>query len=89
MGVFYFLVENNDNNAKQVYDIVGPVCETGDTFAKNREISPCQQGDLVVIKSCGAYGAVMSSAYNTRLLAAEIMVKDDQFSIIKDRPSYE
>ena len=82
-------VNSNENMPKQTYDIVGPVCETGDTFAKNREISPCQQGDLVVIKSCGAYGAVMSSAYNTRLLAAEIMVKDDQFSIIKDRPSYE
>jgi len=82
-------VKNNKNSTKQTYDIVGPVCETGDTFAKAREIGACQQGDLVAIKSCGAYGAVMSSAYNTRLLAAEVMVNDDQFSVIKDRPSYE
>lgn len=72
-----------------VYDIVGPVCETGDTFAKSRKVHSAQAGDLVAIMSCGAYGSVMSSTYNTRLNAAEVMVKADQFSIIRNRTSYE
>ncbi len=82
-------VKNSPNSSEQTYDIVGPVCETGDTFAKARKIATCQQDDLVAIKSCGAYGAVMSSAYNTRLPATEIMINQNQWCVIKDRPSYE
>lgn len=77
------------DNPKTTYDIVGPVCETGDTFGKNRVVDACQQGDLVALMSCGAYGAVMSSSYNTRMLAPEVLVKDDQFAVIRKRLSYE
>ncbi|MBO9400297.1 diaminopimelate decarboxylase [Shimia sp. R9_3] len=71
------------------YDIVGPVCETGDTFAKEREMAKLAAGDLVAFRSAGAYGAVMSSEYNTRPLIPEVLVHGDQFAVIRRRPSYE
>lgn len=77
------------NTELKMYDVVGPVCETGDTFAKARSIHESKIGDLVAIMSCGAYGAVMASTYNTRMLAPEVMVKEDQFSVVRHRPSYE
>ena len=73
----------------KTYDIVGPVCETGDTFAKARQIHESKTGDLIAIMSCGAYGAVMSSTYNTRMLAPEVMVKDIEFAVVRPRPSYD
>ncbi len=71
------------------YDIVGPVCETGDTFARNRVMAQLNEDGLVAITSVGAYGAVMSSTYNTRLMVPEVMVKGRQFSIIKARNDYD
>ncbi len=71
------------------YDIVGPVCETGDTFARGRVMAPVAAGDLVAFRSAGAYGAVMSSEYNSRPLIPEVLVKGDQFAVIRARPSYE
>lgn len=71
------------------HDIVGPVCETGDTFARDRDLPPLQAGDLVVFMSAGAYGAVMSSEYNTRPLAAEVLVDGDRWALIRPRPTYE
>lgn len=71
------------------YDIVGPVCESGDTFAKGRLMPPLATGDLVAFRSAGAYGAVMSSEYNTRPLIPEVMVKDDQFAVIRARPTFD
>ena len=71
------------------YDIVGPVCESGDTFAKGREMATLMAGDLVAFRSAGAYGAVMSSEYNTRPMIPEVMVKGDQFAVIRARPTYE
>ncbi len=71
------------------YDIVGPVCETGDTFAKSRDLPPLQAGDLVAFRSAGAYGAVMASEYNTRPLIPEVMVRGDQYAVIRPRPTYE
>ncbi len=68
-------------------DVVGPVCETGDTFAKNRKLPPVSAGDLVAFRSAGAYGAVMASTYNTRPLVPEVLVKGDQFEVIRARPS--
>tara|TARA_R110001583_G_scaffold9281_3_gene44253 strand:+ start:70960 stop:72225 length:1266 start_codon:yes stop_codon:yes gene_type:complete len=69
-------------------DVVGPVCETGDTFGKDRELPDhLQPGDLVAICSAGAYGAVMSSTYNTRALTPEVLVSGDQFAIIRERQS--
>lgn len=71
------------------YDIVGPVCETGDTFARDRSMPPLQAGDLVAFTGAGAYGAVMSSEYNSRPLVAEVLVDGDRWAVIRDRPSYE
>ncbi|MDQ2092076.1 diaminopimelate decarboxylase [Marimonas arenosa] len=71
------------------YDIVGPVCETGDTFARSREMTAMQQGDLVAFRSAGAYGAVMASEYNSRPLIPEVLVRGDQFAVIRPRPSLE
>jgi diaminopimelate decarboxylase len=71
------------------YDIVGPVCETGDTFAKQRPMPPVAAGDLVAFRSAGAYGAVMASEYNTRPLIPEVLVKADQFAVIRARPTFD
>ena len=71
------------------YDVVGPVCETGDTFAKGRNLAPLKPGDLVAFRSAGAYGAVMASEYNSRPLIPEVLVKDDQFAVIRARPTYD
>ncbi|MGR3756676.1 MAG: diaminopimelate decarboxylase [Tranquillimonas sp.] len=69
------------------YDVVGPVCETGDTFAKARELPPLAAGDLVAFRSAGAYSAVMASEYNSRPLVPEVLVQRDQFAVIRPRPS--
>ncbi|MBL4692738.1 MAG: diaminopimelate decarboxylase [Magnetovibrio sp.] len=68
-------------------DIVGPICETGDTFAKDRKLPEVQSGDLVVIRTAGAYGAVQSSTYNTRPLIAEVMINGKQHSVVRKRMS--
>ncbi|GIL38807.1 diaminopimelate decarboxylase [Roseiterribacter gracilis] len=70
-------------------DIVGPVCETGDTFAKARELPPLEQGDLVAFLHAGAYGAVMGSTYNTRPLAAEVLVAGNKFELVRPRQTVE
>jgi len=82
------LAVDTSNEAIKTYDIVGPVCETGDTFAKARQVHECNSGDLIAIMSSGAYGAVMASSYNTRMLAPEVMVKGSEFAVIRKRPSY-
>jgi diaminopimelate decarboxylase len=71
------------------YDIVGPVCETGDTFARDRPLAPLQTGDLVVFTGAGAYGAVMASEYNSRLLVPEVLVDGDRWAVVRPRPDYE
>ena len=71
------------------YDIVGPVCESGDTFAKGRDLPVMAEGDLVAFRSAGAYGAVMASEYNSRPLIPEVLVQGDQFAVIRARPTYE
>ncbi len=83
------VVEAAPGEEPATYDIVGPVCETGDTFAKERVMSEVKAEDLVVFRSAGAYGAVMASEYNTRPLIPEVLVKDDQFAVIRRRPSFE
>jgi diaminopimelate decarboxylase len=70
-------------------DVVGPVCETGDTFAAKRRLPPLSAGDRVALMSAGAYGASMSSGYNTRLPAPEVLVNGGQFAVIRPRPSYQ
>jgi diaminopimelate decarboxylase len=71
------------------YDVVGPVCESGDTFATGREMAQMNAGDLVAFRSAGAYGAVMSSEYNTRPLIPEVMVNASEFAVIRSRPSFD
>ncbi|WP_122072566.1 diaminopimelate decarboxylase [Pseudophaeobacter sp. EL27] len=71
------------------YDIVGPVCETGDTFAKQRDMPPLSAGDLIAFRSAGAYGAVMASEYNSRPLIPEVLVHGDQFAVIRPRPDFD
>ncbi len=83
------VVEPSPGVEQAPYDIVGPVCETGDTFAKQRQMPPVSGGDLVAFRSAGAYGAVMSSEYNTRPLIPEVLVKADQFAVIRARPTFD
>ena len=83
------VVEPEAGGEQTPYDIVGPVCESGDTFAKGRNMPKLAAGDLVAFRSAGAYGAVMSSEYNTRPLIPEVLVKGDQFAVIRERPSFE
>jgi diaminopimelate decarboxylase len=70
-------------------DVVGPVCETGDIFARDRALPVVHSGELLVLRSAGAYGAVMSSTYNSRPLVPEVMVKDDAFAVIRPRQKIE
>ena len=76
-------------HARTAYDVVGPVCETGDTFAKARALPPMSEGDLIAFRSAGAYGAVMASEYNSRPLIPEVLVQGDQFAVIRARPSFD
>jgi diaminopimelate decarboxylase len=69
-------------------DIVGPICESGDTFAKQRPMPALVTDDLIAFRSAGAYGAVMSSEYNSRPLVPEVLVSGHQFAVIRARPSY-
>ena len=71
------------------YDVVGPVCETGDTFTRGRMLPELGSGDLVAFMSAGAYGAVMSSEYNTRPLVPEVLVNGSAFAVVRPRPSYD
>jgi len=69
------------------FDVVGPVCETGDTFQKGAQLPALSAGDLVAFRSAGAYGAVMSSEYNSRPLIPEVLVDGDRFAVIRARPT--
>lgn len=71
------------------FDVVGPVCETGDTFARDRRLAPLEAGDLVAFTGAGAYGAVMSGEYNSRLLVPEVLVEGDRRAVVRPRPTYE
>ena len=68
-------------------DVVGPVCETGDTFARGVDLPRLGAGDLVAFRSAGAYGAVMASEYNSRPLVPEVLVAGDRYAVIRPRPS--
>jgi diaminopimelate decarboxylase len=73
----------------RTYDIVGPVCETGDTFARERELPQCEPGDLLMIKTTGAYGASMASTFNSRPLAAEVLLDNGRYAVVRRRQSFE
>jgi diaminopimelate decarboxylase len=71
------------------YDLVGPICESTDVFARERRLAPIQAGDLVAFMGAGAYGAVLASEYNSRPLVPEVLVDGDRWAIVRARPSYE
>ena len=68
-----------------LFDVVGPICETGDTFTRGRALPPLRAGDLVAFFSAGAYGATMASTYNARALVPEALVRGDAFEIVRRR----
>ena len=73
------------NGTSMSAHIVGPICETGDTFAMDRLIDAVAPGDLAVFRTAGAYGATMASSYNSRGFVAETMVDGDRFAVVADR----
>lgn len=74
--------------ALEPVDVVGPVCESGDTFARDRPLPPLAAGDLLAICSAGAYASVMASSYNGRLPASEVMVNGSRYAVVRARPNY-
>ncbi|MBM3597542.1 MAG: diaminopimelate decarboxylase [Alphaproteobacteria bacterium] len=78
-----------DGGDFELADVVGPICESGDYFAQQRPMPRVADGDLLAIKSAGAYGAVMSSSYNSRLLIPEVLVNGEQFAVVRPRPRFE
>jgi diaminopimelate decarboxylase len=81
------VISGNGSDAKN-YQVVGPVCETGDFLGHDRKLA-LSEGDLLAVMSAGAYGMSMSSNYNTRPRAAEVMIDDDQFHVIRERETLE
>ncbi len=81
-------VRRSSDPARKRVDVVGPVCESGDFFAQDRELSKMQEGDLVAIMSAGAYGFAMASNYNSRPLPAEALVNADRCALIRERQTY-
>ncbi|HEX7112393.1 MAG TPA: diaminopimelate decarboxylase [Mizugakiibacter sp.] len=77
------------SQASERYDVVGPVCETGDTFARDRLLPACAPGDLLMIRGAGAYGASMASTYNSRPLIAEAMIDAGRYAVVRRRQSLE
>jgi diaminopimelate decarboxylase len=73
------------SNRRMTANIVGPICETGDTFAMGRDIEGVEAGDLAIFRTAGAYGATMASSYNSRGFVAEVMVDGDRFAVVADR----
>ena len=78
-----------NSNIQDVWDVVGPVCETGDFLGSDRSLPEPKKGDLLAIFTCGAYGASLGSSYNTRLSAPEVLVDNEKFEIIRTRPQYD
>ncbi len=70
-------------------DVVGPVCESGDYLALDRDIAAVTAGDLIAVMSAGAYGAVQAGTYNSRLLVPEVLVKGSDYAIIRPRGTFE
>ena len=83
------VIENDKERPIEIYDVVGPICETGDFFIKDFKTSQLLERDLLAITNVGAYGSVLSSNYNSRPSIAEIIIKDDSYSVIKKRQDIE
>jgi diaminopimelate decarboxylase len=92
-GAHHEIVPVTTNTARSLqpesYDVVGPICETGDFFARDRELSPVADGDLLAILDTGAYGMSISSNYNTRGRAAEVLVDGKKARLIRKRETFD
>jgi len=89
-NAYHSIVVGRQSDAEEeLYDVVGPVCETADTFARKRQLPRQEAGDLVIIEGTGAYGSAMASTYNTRPLIPEVLVDGDEFRVIRRRPDYD
>jgi len=86
---YHEIVPVNEAKSESKIDIVGPVCESGDFFALDREMPELREGDLIAIMSAGAYGFVMASNYNSRPLPAEVLVRGDKVALIRERQTWE
>lgn len=84
-GAWHDIDAVKPSGGKSVSHIVGPICETGDTFAMNREMDTLESGDLAVFRTAGAYGATMASSYNSRGFVAEVLVDGDKYAVVADR----
>ncbi len=83
------VVESKGTMTLAKQDVVGPICETGDYLAVNRDLPPFEAGDLIAVMTAGAYGAVMSSTYNTRRLVPEVLVNGDRYCVVRPRQTYD
>ena len=83
------VAEHLKDTENMVQDIVGPVCETGDYLCQDKALPRLAEGDLIAIMAAGAYGAVMSSTYNSRLLVPEVLVNGAEFAVVRPRRTYE
>ena len=81
-------VTKNEGRNSELYDVVGPICETGDFLGKSRQLA-IAEGDLLAVQSAGAYGFTMSSNYNTRPRTAEVLVDGDRTQVIRERETFE
>jgi len=84
-GAWHDIDAVKPNGSRMVANVVGPICETGDTFAMGRDIDALEAGDLAVFRSAGAYGATMASSYNSRGFVAEVMVDGGRWAVVADR----
>jgi diaminopimelate decarboxylase len=83
------VIEPAPGTRRIVTDVAGPVCETGDYLALARELPELQAGDLISVMTAGAYGAVLASEYNSRLLVPEVLVAGNRYSVTRPRPDYD
>ncbi|MCX7698410.1 MAG: diaminopimelate decarboxylase [Candidatus Goldbacteria bacterium] len=89
-GAYHSIIPVKQIKGKNIlYDIVGPICESADFLGKDRHLPDLKQGDLIAIRSAGAYGFVMSSNYNSRPRAAEVLVQNNKYKLIRKRETYE
>lgn len=84
-GAWHDIEAVHPNGKTAVMHVVGPICETGDTFAMDRECDELREGDLAIFRTAGAYGATMASSYNSRGFVAEVLVDGDKFAVVADR----
>ncbi|MEP4562047.1 MAG: diaminopimelate decarboxylase, partial [Nitratireductor sp.] len=83
------VVQSGPDTQALTVDVVGPVCETGDYLGLERSLPRMGPGDLIAVGTAGAYGAVQSGTYNTRLLVPEVLVNGDRYHVVRPRPTYD